>query len=196
MQAQQQQQQQQFQEPMSFSSMRGGGGSFGSHGPPPGSLPPQSMAPAASAPLPRAEYRRSAIRRPAAMLHLAREPPGGRASIWDDYTPPSPEQASISEGALSVDPLQALATLQRFEGNWQWTLPLEVILGFTVGAAKAAAPGYADEVLATACAVAYLKTKLTHDKDTWEMMVEKAEKWLSAQGGDVGGLEKAVQALF
>ncbi|GMK57424.1 hypothetical protein CspeluHIS016_0402580 [Cutaneotrichosporon spelunceum] len=103
---------------------------------------------------------------------------------------------TMSDGANTAHCSAPLRTMMLFEGNWRWTLALEEVLGIKAGAAKAAAPGHADDVVATACAVAYFKTKLMKNKEAWELIVEKAEGWLAAQGEDVAALEKAVQALF
>ncbi|BEI80767.1 hypothetical protein CcaverHIS002_0112960 [Cutaneotrichosporon cavernicola] len=96
----------------------------------------------------------------------------------------------------TLNPLMEIIKLQLFEGNWRWTTALEKMTGIKAAAAKAAAPGHADDVLATACAVAYLKLKLGEDKEAWELIVEKAETWLEAQVKDLAALEKAVHALF
>lgn len=99
--------------------------------------------------------------------------------------------------SLSGDPLQDLTALQLFEGNWTWTAALEKILGVShadaVAKAKAAGlnAGYGD-VLATACAVAYFKSKLAAEADAWEMIVEKAEDWLQEKFSPRSTLTKAV----
>jgi hypothetical protein len=118
-----------------------------------------------------------------------------RSSFSKDESEDEDEDDALASSAPNPNALRSLTDMQRFQGNWSWTPALEAVLRIKEAAAKAAAPGYADDVLATACAVAFYKTKLAKDKDTWEMIVEKAEEWLRANGGDAA-LEKAVQALF
>ncbi|KAK7429396.1 hypothetical protein QQZ08_003988 [Neonectria magnoliae] len=115
---------------------------------------------------------------------------------------------SSSDSSTSVadpsNPLQALTDLQTFVGTWIWSETLEKVLGFTkAGASKLSLPtavaGHSDRdtILATACAAVYYKKNLKADKDSWEMLVEKAESWLEEQlGGDVEELEKVIEGLF
>ncbi|KAH0531393.1 hypothetical protein TsFJ059_000230 [Trichoderma semiorbis] len=98
-----------------------------------------------------------------------------------------------------IDVLSTLSALQTFAGNWQWNPSLEGILGvrpFDV-AVKIQLPGQYTQhmdVLATLCAVVFLKKKLASEKDSWELLVQKAEDWLKAQtGADVLELEKEVE---
>ncbi|PTB60203.1 hypothetical protein M431DRAFT_514664 [Trichoderma harzianum CBS 226.95] len=98
-----------------------------------------------------------------------------------------------------IDVLSTLSTLQTFAGNWQWNPSLEGILGVTplTATVKIQLPGQYTQhmdVLATLCAVVFLKKKLASEKDSWELLVQKAEDWLRARtGADVLDLEKQVE---
>ncbi|KAL6819833.1 VIT domain-containing protein [Trichoderma camerunense] len=95
--------------------------------------------------------------------------------------------------------LSMLSALQTFAGNWQWSPSLEGIVGFSplTATGKIQLPGQYTQhmdVLATLCAVVFLKKKLASEKDSWELLVQKAEDWLKAQtGADVLELEKQVE---
>lgn len=96
-------------------------------------------------------------------------------------------------------PLDALAALQTFVGSWSWGPQLEQVLGLTQREAAGKVPGLQGDVLATLCAVSYLRRRLAGDKDAWELMVDKAESWLEDQTGeDKQALAKRVgdAALF
>ncbi|KAL7786995.1 von Willebrand factor type A domain-containing protein [Trichoderma ceciliae] len=99
--------------------------------------------------------------------------------------------------------LSPLSALQTFAGNWEWNPRLEGILGITTQLAveKTQLPAQYDrhvDVLATLCAVVFLKKRLADEIDAWELLVQKAEDWLRGQtGADVQVLEKIVEdALF
>ena len=96
-------------------------------------------------------------------------------------------------------PLDALAALQTFVGSWSWSPQLEQVLGLTQREAAGRVTGLQGDVLATLCAVSYLRRRLAGDKDAWELMVDKAESWLEDQTGeDKQALAKRVgdAALF
>ncbi|KAG0220559.1 hypothetical protein BGW42_000340, partial [Actinomortierella wolfii] len=48
------------------------------------------------------------------------------------------------------------------------------------------------QVVATALAISYFESKLQKDKDTWELIVEKAKSWLATK---LGGEDKADELL-
>lgn len=104
--------------------------------------------------------------------------------------PKSPSNAVYSPTSQEAndDPLQTLASLQSFSGSWSWSALLEETLGVDEaaagGAGKSVGLEQADgDVLATACVVAYLQKKLTEERDTWVMILEKAVSWLHDQVG-------------
>lgn len=104
--------------------------------------------------------------------------------------------------AVSANPLADLTSLQAFDGSWSWSAALEAVLG--ISAADAASKVVVSDavrqsasfqtVLATSCVVAFFKNKLAQDAEAWEMMVDKAEDWVKAQGG--AEVRKAAEALF
>jgi hypothetical protein len=115
----------------------------------------------------------------------------------DEEAAPEPKQTE------ERNPMSTLFSEQTFIGNWDWSPKLEAIVGVTKSAALTdiQLPGQYNQlqvVLATLCAVVYLKKKLADEKDVWELIVEKAEDWLRGQTQeDVLELEKIVErALF
>ncbi|SPJ73507.1 related to Vault poly [Fusarium torulosum] len=117
------------------------------------------------------------------------------------YQAPTPARKKISE----LSPLQALTTLQTFSGSWTWSADLERVLGLSAETVSkvelpAAVRDHAekDSILATACAVLFFKKKLMDEKDTWEMLVEKAEGWLEDSIGEDGisELDSMLEKLF
>lgn len=98
----------------------------------------------------------------------------------------SPEESGDAQGP-EPEGLSGLAALQTFIGSWKWSSQLEHILNITQDQATKAIvlpeqENVAD-VLATLCAVMYLKKKMANDKDSWELMTDKAEDWLQDQTG-------------
>ncbi|RFN49800.1 vault poly [Fusarium flagelliforme] len=117
--------------------------------------------------------------------------------------PPPPAAASTS--VLEMGPLRALTSLQSFSGSWSWSMELERVLDVdSKEVAKLDLPstvtGHAlkSEILATACAILFFKRKLADEKDTWEMLVEKAEGWLEENIGEdsMSDLEVVLEMLF
>ncbi|KAJ6442386.1 von Willebrand domain-containing protein [Purpureocillium lavendulum] len=93
-------------------------------------------------------------------------------------------EPSASRGSGQRGSLGSLAALQTFVGSWSWSAELERVLGLTQQQAAGKVSGLEGDVLATLCAVAYLKKKLANERDAWELMVEKAESWLENQTGE------------
>jgi len=96
--------------------------------------------------------------------------------------------------------LHALIALQTFEGFWKWGNPLFEACGLAEKDVKALYASWmgGEDVLATALAIRYLEVKLQKEKDTWELIVEKARTWVQSKVGDEG-LSKvcgAVDALI
>ena len=90
-----------------------------------------------------------------------------------------------------------LIAMQNFDGSWDLTNRLAAITGVptleldeAVQDLKGVA-GSNTKVRATLCAIAYFKKVLGSEKDTWEMVVEKAEHWL----GQVMGADELAIAL-
>ncbi|KAH7237368.1 von Willebrand factor type A domain-containing protein [Fusarium solani] len=100
--------------------------------------------------------------------------------------PPPPAPAFNAETALKT-----LITLQTFSGSWSWSRELEGVLGvkakdLTKMSLPTAVANHKqkDDIVATACAVVFFKSKLKSEEDTWEMLVEKAEGWLADEIGE------------
>lgn len=86
-----------------------------------------------------------------------------------------------------------LVSLQQFDGSW--TDPSQV--ASTCGIALNPTPAGIDaQVWATMIAVAFLETRLGEFKDEWELIVDKARKWISSKVGQGGAAEawKAAQS--
>jgi hypothetical protein len=86
--------------------------------------------------------------------------------------------APSAEGAPSGDPLQVLIDLQTFEGYWELKQKLCTAIGVDYSKLPATAHSQA---LATTLAVYFLENKLAHEKDSWELIVEKAKAWLQGE---------------
>jgi hypothetical protein len=115
------------------------------------------------------------------------------------------KESSYSSGSASVedfpDTLSRLVNLQTFSGKWEWTNGLFQVLGVSADeVAKLAVPGNPQDkqdVLATVCAVVYLKIRLASEEDSWEMLVEKARQWMEAETGvSADELERVVEHLI
>lgn len=150
---------------------------------------------------------------------LAAAPPGG-AMLFGEAVPPNAPKAALFGGpppkaaaapapapveaakpqASKVDSnaLEKLTALQRFDGSWRWTGDLQNITGVQRRSVATAAPKLdkSDDALATALAVAYLREKLADDEEVWELMVDKAVGWLTAQGYDAEEAIAAVQKII
>ncbi|RFU73691.1 vault poly [Trichoderma arundinaceum] len=149
----------------------------------------------------------SGASQPNGMAPTGQSAPAGGTTMKREAPPEigTPKRAKSNdlgpfESALA---LSSLSSLQTFAGYWQFNSRLENILGFTSQRTleKVQLPGQYNgymEVLATLCAVVFLKKKLADEKDTWELFVQKAEDWLRNQTGeDVQELESIVEdAMF
>ena len=94
-------------------------------------------------------------------------------------------EAEGGEERLSGDSLHKLIALQSFEGSWELTATLCAILGIgkveDVGIWKAE---YKEKkIWATVLALVWLEEKMGGEKDTWELVAEKAWEWRRSQGG-------------
>ena len=82
-----------------------------------------------------------------------------------------------------------LIAMQNFDGSWDWTDRLAAITGLSAMELGSAVQGlggdaeHNDKLKATLCAIAYFKAALASEKDTWEMVVEKAEAWVGLSMG-------------
>lgn len=143
---------------------------------------------------------------------LAPQPEVGKAkskkkSLFSASSPFSRRKSSTSSGSSSsasapaavdtTNALQALIALQTFVGSWTWNGDLEKVLGVTAKkAGRVVTEEIKGDVLATICAVVYLRKRLGEERDTWEMVVDKAVEWLRGERVDLEGVEKSVESLF
>jgi hypothetical protein len=115
-------------------------------------------------------------------------PPPPSAGAWASAPKKRKGSSVFTRGnpplTLTMDPLQALIETQTFEGFWEWTRELCTVLGVDKTAVESKVTGFDTKVLATALAVHYFEAKLSKDKDSWEMIVEKAKGWLESMGHD------------
>ncbi|KAI0517045.1 von Willebrand factor type A domain-containing protein [Xylaria bambusicola] len=93
----------------------------------------------------------------------------------EDDTSPSLDLAK----SKTLDKMHALIRLQKFDGSWRWEQSLLEITGAILSKAKA--PVQEDSILATALAIAFLRTRMAHSADAWELIVDKAVLWLTKQ---------------
>ena len=77
--------------------------------------------------------------------------------------------------------LDQIIAMEKFEGSWELSDRLLKILRMG-SAAKKVPKGVEDEVWATLLVILFLEKKMMHEKETWEMVAEKAKTWLEGQG--------------
>jgi len=99
---------------------------------------------------------------------------------------------------LPLDPLEAIVALQTFEGFWSASDGLLKVIGVGKDQIESAlrkrgetwAQSLATEddmkMSITACVIVFLRKKLPGERETWEMMAEKARDWLSVAVGRLG----------
>jgi hypothetical protein len=94
--------------------------------------------------------------------------------------------APVEPPSLPSEPLHALIALQDFEGSWVLNKSFCQLLRLDMAKIQAAATKMKvdGKVLATALAVRFFEKKLGKDRDTWELVVDKARGWLEMQGYD------------
>ena len=93
-----------------------------------------------------------------------------------------------------ADAMQQLIELQTFEGFWEWKGQLFDGVGVGEREASVAADGtrWSKRCFATALAVAFLEGKMGGERETWELVVDKARTWLEGQVG-AGSLENCLR---
>ncbi|KAF2138549.1 uncharacterized protein K452DRAFT_88255 [Aplosporella prunicola CBS 121167] len=116
------------------------------------------------------------------------------ASMAAAPSPPAPAPASPAP-TTPAERLQALISLQRFDGSWGWSGELLSLLGLgddAAEAAKAAAEKSSADVdaVATRCVVEFLKRWARDQHETWELVVGKADGWLEGRGAGRGEEER------
>ncbi|KAK8079385.1 von Willebrand factor A domain-containing protein 5A [Apiospora hydei] len=107
--------------------------------------------------------------------------------------------------------LSSLVLLQSFEGSWPWSQELCSAMQWDEASLTSSfqadfAAKYGDEggsvgqnpdVIATICVIAWLRKECAGEKDSWELVVDKALAWLAVQlpGKDIEGLVEMAKAL-
>jgi hypothetical protein len=124
----------------------------------------------------------------------------GRGSFFGSSNP-SPEQEKDEKvgkdrdeyavrSLTDTEKMHKIIDLQEFDGSWQVSERLLELLGVSADQFTSLDVGIDSAVgnkthRATALAIAWLKIKVPAEEDVWEMVVEKAMGWLSAEcGGD------------
>lgn len=126
-----------------------------------------------------------APRRQLASKAMRRAPPSDTRCASGRGSPPCDDD----KFSMPLHVLGQLVALQTFSGNWAWTKQLEEIIGAEEQKLKELGwPGCADEnedarVSATICVILFFRSKLAGEKETWEMVVEKAENYLTETTG-------------
>ncbi|KAK6386280.1 hypothetical protein LTS17_001855 [Exophiala oligosperma] len=98
--------------------------------------------------------------------------------------------------------MHKIIDLQEFDGSWTLSESLLALVGgLTVDQVKkgvttvTVSSSPADDTsIATALAIAWLKSKVPGEEDVWEMVVEKAEGWLKTILGSDGTTDKALMS--
>ncbi|GKT84286.1 von Willebrand domain-containing protein [Colletotrichum tofieldiae] len=117
--------------------------------------------------------------------------------FWSPF-PPAPPAALVS----LADKFSALVSLQDFSGFWAWADELFTILGISprdVQSTVEKTVGGSSPLNAssTAAVVAFLRKSLADDRDSWEMMEEKAVAWLENElGHETRNVLAALERLF
>ncbi|KXH40727.1 vault protein inter-alpha-trypsin [Colletotrichum nymphaeae SA-01] len=100
---------------------------------------------------------------------------------YDNFSPPT-------------DPFSAIVSLQNFNGSWDSSKEIFNIIGTTLEVVKSALRSLGidhEGVMSTSAVVAYLRKVLPEERDSWEMLEEKAVAWLEGELGE----EKAQKVL-
>ncbi|KAK8029217.1 hypothetical protein PG991_006273 [Apiospora marii] len=120
----------------------------------------------------------------------------------------SGEGQSTEDSEALAPTLSRLVLLQSFDGSWSWTQELFSVMQWSeqslnskwtaAVASKYGKDGLGhSQVIVTACVVAWLRKEAVGEKDSWELLVEKALAWLEAQlpGQDIEGLVEMAKDL-
>lgn len=84
----------------------------------------------------------------------------------------------------STSVMMQLIEIQAFDGSWQLTDNFSKILGNTMEQLRRESPVADIDIWATALAVAFLRKNFLEQREEWEMVEEKALKWLSIKTND------------
>lgn len=123
---------------------------------------------------------------------------------YSDEDLPAPATYVPKSSETPLDPrskMHRIVALQAYNGSWQWSPELEAILSLDKKNVMALSWPTSDEaatdrVSASVCVIVYLKKNLPGEKETWEMIVDKAQSWLKETTGQTSqDLEALVQNL-
>ncbi|KAF2964761.1 hypothetical protein GQX73_g8795 [Xylaria multiplex] len=89
------------------------------------------------------------------------------------------QSARLQPDTSSEEKMHALIRLQKFDGSWEWEQAVLDITGANLSRAKT--PIRKDSIVATALAIAFLRTRVAHEVGSWELVVDKAAGWLAGQ---------------
>ncbi|KAF2458771.1 von Willebrand factor type A domain-containing protein [Lineolata rhizophorae] len=106
----------------------------------------------------------------------------------------SGEDEDEGEEKVKGNELMALIGLQTFEGSWELDKALLKIVGMNKDAAEAVCKKERldKKLFATCLAVVFLRKKLAAEKDSWELVVDKAVGWLQ-MGFDAAANQKGFE---
>lgn len=107
-------------------------------------------------------------------------PPPAAASVQQQQQQQQ-QQLQAAKPKLSPEQaLQALVALQEFDGSFALQSQLCTPTGTTLHALQAlvAELALSADAVATAVAIAFFESKLAHLQDDWQLIVNKARKWL------------------
>jgi hypothetical protein len=111
-------------------------------------------------------------------------------------TSPPTARASTPIPQSDDELLNAVIALQTFEGYWDLTTKLCVLLSASEDQANELAHEISGKVVGTALVIAYLEGRLQGMKGSWELVVEKARGWLEGMGeGYLEGAALSVEEL-
>ncbi|XP_062590026.1 von Willebrand factor A domain-containing protein 5A-like, partial [Saccostrea cucullata] len=104
-------------------------------------------------------------------------------------TPIIPKPSGLKEEKRD-QPMKMLKLIenQKFDGSWELTETISKILGKSQNEIKTSATIQDVNVWTTALAIAFLRKYFINQRDEWEMIEEKALKWLktrNVEGKDV-----------
>jgi hypothetical protein len=119
-------------------------------------------------------------------FRLARSLPSPAPMMATTSLPPS---QPVDKGSV----LHQIISLQKFSGAWTWSEELSSLLkSDSAGDIEKDVKFEGEPDLATtARVVAYLQSKMSDDREVWEMVVEKAKSWI----GSKIGLEKVDEVV-
>ena len=105
------------------------------------------------------------------------------------------EECDSAPGVLDSDPMEALIDQQAADGSFKFDLIFQNLSGLTLEEINAASPlNTSPDAWITALAVALLMKKFDKDKTLWELVADKAKKYLIKHVTNVDDLlEKAAK---